>query len=61
VQDGRNLLLTQQNQYDVIVSEPSNPWQSGNANLFTREFYQLAASRLKQGGLFAQWLFPPPT
>jgi spermidine synthase len=56
VQDGRNLLLTQQNQYDVIVSEPSNPWQSGNANLFTREFYQLAASRLKQGGLFAQWI-----
>lgn len=56
VQDGRNLLLTQKDQYDVIVSEPSNPWQSGNANLFTKEFYQLAASRLKKGGLFAQWI-----
>ncbi len=56
VRDGRNLLLTQQAQYDVIVSEPSNPWQTGNSNLFTSEFYQLVASRLKQGGLFAQWI-----
>ena len=56
VNDGRNLLLTEDKLYDVIVSEPSNPWQSGNANLFTDEFYQLAASRLKVGGLFTQWI-----
>ncbi len=56
INDGRNLLLTQDTQYDVIISEPSNPWQSGNANLFTDEFYQLAARRLKTGGLFAQWI-----
>ncbi|PLX78085.1 MAG: hypothetical protein C0616_15420, partial [Desulfuromonas sp.] len=33
VKDGRNLLLTNPQQYDVIVSEPSNPWQTGNSNL----------------------------
>jgi len=56
VRDGRNLLLTRPHIFDVIVSEPSNPWQSGNANLFTREFYELAASRLQPEGIFCQWL-----
>jgi spermidine synthase len=56
IEDGRNLLLTWPKQYDVIISEPSNPWQSGNANLFTTDFYRLAARRLKEGGLFCQWI-----
>lgn len=56
VEDGRNLLLTHSKPYDVIISEPSNPWQAGNANLFTVDFYRLAATRLKPGGLFAQWV-----
>ena len=56
VQDGRNLLLTRDQSYDVIVSQPSNPWQSGNANLFTLDFYRLAAAHLNEGGIFGQWL-----
>jgi spermidine synthase len=56
IDDGRNTLLTHSQQYDIIVSEPSNPWQSGNANLFTDEFYKLAASRLKKDGILCQWL-----
>ncbi len=56
VNDGRNLLLTSPQQYDVIVSEPSNPWQTGNANLFTADFYHLATQRLKPNGLFCQWI-----
>ena len=56
VTDGRNLLFTNTKKYDVIVSEPSNPWQSGNSNLFTDDFYQLAVDRLKEGGLFCQWI-----
>lgn len=56
IEDGRNLLLTSDKKYDVIISEPSNPWQTGNANLFTREFYALAASRLHANGLLCQWL-----
>lgn len=54
--DGRNFLLTTDKTYDVIVSEPSNPWISGVANLFTREFFEIAKNRLKPGGLHCQWL-----
>ncbi|MEE8524064.1 MAG: fused MFS/spermidine synthase, partial [Thermoanaerobaculia bacterium] len=55
--DGRNfLLLGEPQSYDVIVSEPSNPWISGIANLFTREFFELSRSRLVPGGVHAQWL-----
>lgn len=53
--DGRNLLLLADRQYDMILSEPSNPWISGISNLFTREFFELARSRLKPGGIHAQW------
>lgn len=54
--DGRNHLLLGERRYDLIVSEPSNPWMSGAANLFTSEFFRLARSRLTEKGLFAQWL-----
>jgi len=55
VGDGRSHLLLTPRQYDVIVSEPSNPWMSGVAALFTREFFQAARSRLNPGGLLCQW------
>ena len=55
IQDARNYLLINEQKYDVIISEPSNPWQVGNGNLFTREFYRLVASRLNPGGIFCQW------
>jgi spermidine synthase len=54
-EDGRAALRASQASYDVIISEPSNPWISGVANLFTLDFYRLALSRLAEGGLFAQW------
>ncbi len=54
--DGRNFLAMSDRLYDVIVSEPSNPWISGIANLFTREFFELSKSRLVAGGIHAQWL-----
>jgi len=54
--DARHILLASDETYDVIISEPSHPWSSGAANLFTREFFDLAARRLRGGGLFAQWL-----
>ncbi len=56
VNDGRNMLLVNPQQYDVIISEPSNPWQAGNANLFTSDFYELASSHLKPKGIFCQWI-----
>ena len=56
VGDGRNHLALTSRQYDVIISEPSNPWISGMANLFTREFFDLAKNRLQNGGLMCQWV-----
>src|SRR5262249_2189915 len=54
--DARELLLTTRAKYDLIVSEPSNPYRAGIASLFTREYYEAAASRLTDDGLFLQWL-----
>ncbi|HEY5600099.1 MAG TPA: fused MFS/spermidine synthase, partial [Candidatus Manganitrophaceae bacterium] len=54
--DARNHLLLSPDRYDVIVSEPSHPWRSGSAKLFTREFFRLGQSRLRPGGIFAQWI-----
>jgi spermidine synthase len=55
-EDARHALLVSPDVYDVIVSEPSHPWVAGVANLFTRDFYRLAARRLEEDGIFAQWL-----
>ncbi len=56
VEDGRNFLLVSQKSYDVIISAPSNPWQAGNANLFTADYFELARTRLNEGGVYCQWL-----
>jgi spermidine synthase len=55
VADGRSHLLLSQRKYDVIMSEPSNPWIAGVAALFTREFFEAARERLAPGGLICQW------
>ena len=56
VNDGRNYLLVTPQRYDLIVSEPSNPWMSGPSHLFTQEFFQIAKHKLKPGGLLVQWV-----
>ncbi len=53
--DGRNHLLRARARYDVIVSEPSNPWISGVSSLFTLEFYAAARAGLAPAGVFGQW------
>ena len=55
VGDGRSHLLLGTRQYDVIISEPSNPWIAGVAALFTREFFSAVRSRLAPGGIICQW------
>ncbi len=55
VADGRNALLARKKTYDVILSDPSDVWVAGVGNLFTREFYALARSRLRPGGVMVQW------
>jgi spermidine synthase len=54
--DGRTWLAAMPNLYDVIISEPSHPWQTGNANLFTEDFFRASLKRLHPEGIFCQWL-----
>ncbi len=56
VGDAREYLLTTGERYDIIVSEPSNPYRAGVASLFTTEFYEAARRALADGGVFAQWV-----
>lgn len=42
--------------YDVIVSEPSNPWVAGVENLYSADFYEIAAKKLTPDGMFVQWI-----
>ena len=54
--DARETLLTSTETYDVIASEPSNPFRAGVASLFTREYYRAASDRLTSDGVFIQWI-----
>ena len=54
--DGRTWLTVTDDVYDVIVSEPSNPWITGCSNLFTTEFFELVRERLAPRGRLLQWI-----
>jgi spermidine synthase len=53
--DGRTHLSLTSRLYDVVISEPSNPWMAGVASLFTQEFFRTVRDRLSPGGIFCQW------
>ncbi|HEY6930201.1 MAG TPA: fused MFS/spermidine synthase [Thermoanaerobaculia bacterium] len=54
--DAREFLLTSRETYDIIFSEPSNPYRAGISSLFTEEFYRAVRERLAPRGIFLQWL-----
>jgi len=54
--DGRAVLRRARERFDVITTEPSNPWLAGMAALFTVEFYELCRDRLADGGVLCQWV-----
>lgn len=56
IADAREVLLASRSTYDIIFSEPSNPYRAGIASLFTREFYRATSNRLAPGGIFLQWV-----
>ncbi|OLS59718.1 fused MFS/spermidine synthase [Pseudomonas putida] len=60
LRDGRRELLASPQTYDLITLEPPPPSAAGVVNLYSRDFYQLAAARLNAQGIVAQWL-PLPT
>lgn len=54
-EDARAVLKLSDTKYDVIINEPSNPWVAGIGSVFSKEFYELCASRLTDDGVVAQW------
>ena len=53
--DAKSFFSTHGRRYDIVISEPSNPWVSGVSSLFTREFYRRVRPHLNPGGLLVQW------
>lgn len=56
IEDAKTYFTRAGQQYDLIISEPSNPWVSGVSSLFTQEFYRHVSHYLSAKGVFAQWL-----
>ena len=56
VDDARSALQLKGERYDIIASEPSNPWVAGVATLYTPEYFRIVRSRLADDGVFCQWL-----
>lgn len=56
IADAREVLITTKQRYDLIVSEPSNPYRAGIASMFTADFYEASVERLAERGIFLQWL-----
>jgi len=56
IDDARTYLRVTPERFDIIVSEPSHPWVPGVANLFTQEFFELGKEKLRDDGIFVQWV-----
>ena len=54
--DAKSYFARSGRKYDIIVSEPSNPWVTGVSSLFTREFYARVRGQLNAGGVLVQWI-----
>jgi spermidine synthase len=54
--DARHFILTTDEQFDIITSDPINPWVKGAATLYTEEYFELCKRRLKPGGVITQWV-----
>jgi spermidine synthase len=55
VTDGRTFILGSPQKYDLIISQPSNPWIAGIGNLYTEDFYRACVDQLEEGGIMCQW------
>ncbi|MEE2804587.1 MAG: spermidine synthase [Pseudomonadota bacterium] len=56
IEDAKAFFSLNNKKYDIIIAEPSNPWVSGVASLFTTEFYKAMQRYLIEDGLFGQWI-----
>ena len=56
IDDGRNFLAMTDETFDVVTADPVHPRISGVGYLYTREYYETIKSRLRPGGVVAQWM-----
>ena len=56
IDDGRHYLLTTERKFDVITSDPLDPWIKGAATLFTEEFFETMRRHLAPGGVVTQFV-----
>lgn len=56
IDDAKAFFSANPTKYDIIVSEPSNPWISGVGALFSKEFYKFVPNHLSEKGIFVQWV-----
>jgi spermidine synthase len=54
--DARHFVLTTNEKFDIITSDPIHPWVKGSATLYSREYFQLVKDHLKPGGIVTQWV-----
>lgn len=55
-EDGRHCLARSPERFDAIIADLFTPWKAGTGNLYTEDHYRLAATRLKPGGMYVQWI-----
>jgi spermidine synthase len=54
--DGRHFMATTEEKFDIITTDPLDPWMAGSAALYSIEYYELAKRRLNEGGFVSQWM-----
>jgi spermidine synthase len=54
--DARHYILTTQEKFDIITSDPIHPWVKGAATLYTKEYFELVKRHLNPGGVVTQWV-----
>ena len=54
--DARHFILTTDEKFDVITSDPIHPWVKGAATLYTKEYFEHVKERLNPGGVITQWV-----
>jgi spermidine synthase len=54
--DARHFVLTTNEKFDIITSDPIHPWVKGSATLYSKEYFELVKRHLNPGGIVTQWV-----
>ncbi|MFH1235845.1 MAG: SAM-dependent methyltransferase [Parcubacteria group bacterium] len=56
IDDGRHFIQTTHEKFDIITSDPIDPWIKGSAALYTEDYFAICREHLNQGGVMALWI-----